>query len=146
MRVAARVVAAWVSIALLLAVLPAPTAHAQAPAPSAPAPDIFREALKVTGQAPGTPEEPPKAAGIERLPADVYEGMAAVATAFLIPGRIITCTAGGALGLLALVGTLGSGYRFATAIVEEGCGGKWILSAEDLLPERTMNLDAPEGR
>lgn len=137
MRFAYRVVAAFLSIALLLPGLPGPVAHAQQPpAPAAPQPDIFTESLKASAQ---PPEEAPKTPWTGRLDREAYEGMAVVASGFLVVGRTITCVAGGALGLVSLVLTLGTGYRFATAVVEEGCGGKWTVEAEDLLPDRPMS-------
>ena len=52
-----------------------------------------------------------------------------------MPGRAITCVLGGAVGLAVLGGTLGTGYRPASAAVHEGCGGKWLVSGDDLRPE-----------
>ena len=71
-----------------------------------------------------------------RMPYGFYQTAAGVSTAVLIPGRTATCLIGTGLFLGTLALTLGSGYRFATSILEEGCGGKWIVRAEDFTPER----------
>jgi hypothetical protein len=40
--------------------------------------------------------------------------------------------------------TLGTGYRPATYLVQEGCGGKWVLKGDDLRPDRPAVV-VPEG-
>jgi len=77
-----------------------------------------------------SPGEPPKEAA--PLPDSVYEVGAGVATAVNIPMRGALCALGGALGFAALVITFGSGYRFAAGIVEEGCSGPWVLTADHM--------------
>lgn len=132
-----RVVAAVVVLALLLAGPLAPAVLAQQPAQPAPAaqptqpaqPDVFQEALKAAPQ-PAEPEDTP-------LPTEFYEIAANVMTLFLVPGRVVTCAVGAGVAGVVLVISLGTAYRASTRVFEEGCGGKWILSAEDLLPERS---------
>jgi hypothetical protein len=68
----------------------------------------------------------------------VYDVAAGVATAFLIPGRTVTCVLGSAVGLTFLAISFGSGYRWAMAAVEEGCGGKWIVRGNDLRDDGTL--------
>jgi hypothetical protein len=128
-----------------------PAAQPTAPAPPAQPsarPDVSQEVVK------GQPAEyqsqmgPEEAAAGNELPRPVYQVFAGVTTAFFsIPGRTVTCVVGSAVafGLLGL--TLGSGYRAAAGILNEGCGGKWIVRADDLrprppLPERI----SPEPR
>jgi hypothetical protein len=95
---------------------------AQQPAEPAPAlqPDRFQERMRATRDT-------------ERHEA-AYNVGAGIVNVFLIPGRAITCVLGGAVGIAVLALTLGSGYRAATAAGEEGCGGKWIVTGEDLWP------------
>jgi hypothetical protein len=116
----------------------APLAHAQQPAqpaepaqaeqpaqPAQPAqptqPDLFQETLKAQRAS-------DKAQGR-------YNAEAAVVNVFLVPGRAITCAAGTVVGVALLVLSFGSGYRAASAIFEEGCGGKWIVKGDDLRPD-----------
>jgi hypothetical protein len=96
-----------------------PGAGGQPPAP--PAPDLFQETLRAER---AMPRE-------NRL----YDVEAVVASTFLIPGRAITCVLGGAVGLVILSATLGTAYRPASAVVHEGCGGKWVVTGDDLRPE-----------
>ncbi len=103
----------------------APLAHAQAvqpapPAPPAP-PDLFQETLKAQRTS-------DRAQGL-------YATEAVVVNVVRVPGKVVTCAAGAAIGIVLLVFTLGSGYRAAAAITDEGCGGKWILKGDDLRPE-----------
>ncbi len=57
---------------------------------------------------------------------------AVAATAVNIPGKAILCGLGGATGVAVLVISFGSGYQWAGRVWEEGCGGKWIITAEDM--------------
>jgi len=102
---------------------PAEPAQPAPPAPAAPMgqPDLFQERMKVQR----TPERHEAA----------YNVGAGVANAFLIPGRAITCVLGTAVGIAVLAVTLGSGYKAAAAVGEEGCGGKWVVTGEDLWPD-----------
>lgn len=61
-----------------------------------------------------------------------YAVGAAALTLVNIPGRTLTCAIGSAVGIVVMAITLGSGYRAATQVVEEGCKGPWILTADDL--------------
>jgi len=114
-----RVVSALLA-ALLLAGPLVPIAGAQQPTPQ-PAPDLFQESLKAQQDA-------------ERSRGAYAAGAVAV-NVFLVPGRAITCMLGGVAGLVALVATLGTGYRAASSAVHEGCGGKWIVTGDDLRPD-----------
>jgi hypothetical protein len=105
--------------ALLLAGPLAPIAGAQQP--TQPAPDLFQEQLKAQ-------KEADRSRG-------AYEAGAVAVNIFLVPGRAITCMLGGVVGVAALAATLGTGYRFASAAVHEGCGGKWIVTGDDLRPD-----------
>lgn len=113
-----RVVSALLG-ALLLVGPVAPLAGAQQP--SQPAPDLFQETLK-------TQQEAERSRG-------AYNAGAVAVNVFLVPGRAITCVLGGAVGVAALALTFGTGYRFASAAVHEGCGGKWLVTGDDLRPD-----------
>lgn len=101
---------------------PLAPALAQQPAQPAPTvqPDLFQERMKATRSTDGHE--------------GAYNVGAGIVNVFLIPGRAITCVAGGAVGIAVLLLTLGTGYRAAAAVGEEGCGGKWIVTGEDLWP------------
>jgi hypothetical protein len=111
-------------VAFALAGPVAPMAHAQQPAQPAQ-PDLFQETLKAqrtSDQSQG-----------------YYDAMAVGVNAFLIPGRALTCAIGGAAGVLALLASLGTGYKTASFIVTEGCGGKWVVKGDDLRPDAPMS-------
>lgn len=119
--------------ALLLAGSLATTANAQQPA-QPPAPDLFQETLKA-----------------ERATARqnaAYDAGAVVTNIFLVPGRAITCGLGGVVGVVVLAATLGTGYRAASSVWQEGCGGKWLVTGEDLRPDTAAGrqMDAWEQR
>ena len=114
--------------ALLLAGPLTPLAHAQQPQP--PAPDLFQETLKAEREADrhrGT-----------------YDAGAVAVNVFLVPGRAITCVLGGVVGFVALAATFGTGYRAASAAMHEGCGGKWMVTGDDLRPD-TRNRGSMES-
>jgi hypothetical protein len=116
--------------ALLLAGPLAPIAGAQQPS-QPPAPDLFQETLKAERDA-------------ERHRAAYGAGAVAV-NMFLVPGRVITCVLGGAVGVVALAATFGTGYRAASAAVHEGCGGKWIVTGDDLRPDARTRVAPMES-
>ena len=47
-----------------------------------------------------------------------------------VPGKAIICTAGTLTSVLVMLLTFGSGYRAATGVFNEGCGGDWVLTPE----------------
>ena len=118
MRLGIRVVAASLTVASLLAGPLAPVVRAQQPA---------QDGMKMDrlGDDPYQP-----------LPPTAYGVAAGMATTFLIPGRIITCGLGSGVAAVLLGLTLGTSYRMAARIIEEGCGGKWVVNPDDLLPDR----------
>jgi hypothetical protein len=107
-------------IALMLASPLAPIASAQQPPPP-PTPDMFQETLKAQ-----------QAAEADR---GIYNAGAVATNVFLVPGRAITCILGGAVGIAVLAATLGTAYRAASGALQEGCGGKWTVTGDDLRPE-----------
>jgi hypothetical protein len=114
-----RVVSALLA-AMLLAGPLTPLAGAQQPT-QPPTPDLFQETLKAE-------RESERSRG-------AYDAGAVAVNVFLVPGRAITCVLGGVVGIVALAATLGTGYRAASAAVHEGCGGKWVVTGDDLRPD-----------
>ena len=125
MTVAFRVVAVALMMSFLAAGPCAPLAAAQ------PRADVFKDTLKES--------TPPPQRGEVRLNETFYDVSAGVATAALVPGRVFTCVLGSAFGVFFLALTGGTAYKFATSMVEEGCGGKWVVTGEDLMPERSSD-------
>jgi hypothetical protein len=113
-----RVVASLLVAVLLAAPL---TSIASAQQPTQPAPDLFQETLQAE-------QERERNRGM-------YNAGAVAVNVFLVPGRAITCFLGGVVGFAALAATFGTGYRAASAAVHEGCGGKWMVTGDDLRPE-----------
>lgn len=149
--------------ALMMAGPLAPLAHAQQPAPAADtaqtdaarppgnATDVQPTAQVDTVQAqPGAPPQPatpppPMQPDLfqEKLKGErasdrsqgLYNTEAVIVNLFLVPGRAITCAAGGLVGITILAVSLGTGYRPASYMFQEGCGGKWIVKGDDLRPD-----------
>jgi hypothetical protein len=117
---------------------PVPPAPPVQPAPVAPPPpqplpaaqpaqpDLFQETLKAQRAS-------------DRSQA-LYNLEALFVSVFLFPGRIVTCAAGTVVGVGLLTVSLGTGYRAATGIFHEGCGGKWIVTGDDLRPDTAGSL------
>jgi hypothetical protein len=106
--------------ALLLAGPLTPLAGAQQPATPPATPDLFQETLKAE-------QESERSRGL-------YDAGAVAVNIFRVPGRAITCFLGGVVGLAALVATFGNAHRAASDAVHEGCGGKWMVTGDDLRP------------
>ncbi len=66
-----------------------------------------------------------------------WEVGAGVATGVNIVGKSILCGVGGVVGFTALLMSFGSGYQWAGRVWEEGCSGKWIITAADVRGEPT---------
>jgi hypothetical protein len=94
-------------------------------------PDMYQEALKAS----------PKATDH----AEAYRIGAAVASVFSVPGRAILCGIGAASGVVLMVLTFGSGYGAAKAAAEEGCGGTWVVTAEDLRAANAQRGITPDA-
>lgn len=63
-----------------------------------------------------------------------YDVGAGFANVFFVPGKVVLCGLGIVAGGLLLGLTFGNAYKAAAAAGREGCGGKWVLSGEDLRP------------
>jgi hypothetical protein len=48
-------------------------------------------------------------------------------------------------GLVVLAATFGTAYRAASAAVHEGCGGKWMVTGDDLRPDARTRTGAMES-
>lgn len=59
---------------------------------------------------------------------------AAVGDIFYVPGKAIVCGMSGALYVATMALTFGALYQEATDFVKGGCGGKWVLTGEDIKP------------
>jgi hypothetical protein len=119
-----RVVAGLLAAVLLVGPL---ASVAGAHQPTQPAPDLFQEQLKAQQDADRN--------------RGTYNAGAVAVNVFLVPGRAITCMLGGVAGIVALAATFGTAYRAASAAVHEGCGGKWIVTGDDLRPDpRTQGV------
>jgi hypothetical protein len=122
---------------------PAPAAPAPAapvpvpPAPAPPTPELFQESIKAS-QSDMTQTVTPD----RYNPA--YDAGAVLADVFYIPGKAVLCAIGFSVGITLLAITVGSGYRAATAIGREGCGGKWVLTGKDLRPAELPSSYAVE--
>ena len=112
MKTGVRFVAAALVAVILAGAVP-PVARAQQPAQQ---PGMMQEQMKTSDDT-------------------VYEVGANVFNAFYVPGKAITCTAGGVVALAVLLITFGTGYKAAAGTINEGCGGRWALTADDLKPE-----------
>jgi hypothetical protein len=63
-------------------------------------------------------------------------GATAVAVAsnvLYVPGKAIVCTTSGVLWLATMALTLGTLYKEAGEFVQGGCGGKWVVTPEDMV-------------
>ena len=64
-----------------------------------------------------------------------------------VPGKAILCGVGAVSGVAVLLLTFGSGYGATARIWDEGCSGKWIVTAADLKPqpeESDFLMDRPD--
>ena len=116
MKIVARSIALAVVLSLLFSGLFATFAAAQQPVP--PPPPLLQEEMKTSE------------GGSE--PTAAYDFGAGLVNVFYVPGKVITCGVGSAVGVAILLITLGTGYRAAVSLGKEGCGGKWAVTGEDL--------------
>ena len=57
---------------------------------------------------------------------------AGVLNVVYLPGKLITCSAGTLVAGAFMLATFGTAYREATSFFNEGCGGAWLLTAEQV--------------
>lgn len=101
------------AITLLLTGPLAPLAWAQQPRPA-------EEAAKA-----------PEAKGT-----DPYKVGAVAVNVVRVPGKALLCTLSGGVAFVALLITFGTAHRTAAWAIEQGCGGPWTITAQDLKAPR----------
>ena len=132
MKTGIRILAVMVAFAVLTTGPLAPLAAAQQPAPQSPPPATpMQQAPQPMAQPPQDIPEPES----HLAESAAYNVGAGIANVFYIPGKGLLCGLGGAVGIFILVVTLGSAPRPAAYFAREGCGGKWILTGDDLRPD-----------
>ena len=124
MKIGSRILTVVVALAMLATGPLAPLAAAQQPAPSSPPP------------AQPTPQ-PMSHLGESAA----YNVGAGIANVFYIPGKGLLCGIGGAVGIFILIVSIGSAPKPAAYFAREGCGGKWILTGDDLRPDSEVRFD-----
>ena len=129
MKTGSRILTVLVALAMLATGPLAPLAAAQQPAPPSPPPPQQQPAPQPVMQ-PDIPE--PESHLAESA---AYNVGAGIANVFYIPGKGLLCGVGGAVGIFILLISLGSAPRPAAYFAREGCGGKWVLTGDDLRPD-----------
>ena len=65
------------------------------------------------------------------------DAAAAVSDVFYVPGKAIVCGVSGVLWIGAMVITFGTLYQESNDFVKGACGGKWVLTGEDIKPAKS---------
>ncbi|HEY9504480.1 MAG TPA: hypothetical protein VIQ27_00800 [Gemmatimonadales bacterium] len=60
------------------------------------------------------------------------DAAAAVSDVFYVPGKAIVCGVSGVLWIGAMAITFGTLYQESNDFVKGACGGKWVLTGEDI--------------
>jgi hypothetical protein len=128
MKTGIRILAVVVALAILATGPLAPLAVAQQPAPTTP-PPAAQPAM------PPPPQDIPEQES-HLAESAAYNVGAGIANVFYIPGKGLLCGLGGAVGIFILIISIGSQPKTAAYFAREGCGGKWILTGDDLRPDR----------
>jgi len=150
-KIGSRILTVLVVLALLATGPLAPLAAAQQPAPPSvppqqePAPPPVTQAPPPppAGTPPPAPAETPTQPMVQEVPEQeshaaesaAYNVGAGIANVFYIPGKGLLCGVGGMVGIAILFISLGSAPKPAAYFAREGCGGKWILTGDDLRPD-----------
>lgn len=129
-KTGSRILTVVVALAMLATGPLAPLAGAQQPVPSSP-PPAQPPPQPVMQQPQDVPEEESHTAETA-----AYNVGAGIANVFYIPGKGLLCGLGGAVGIAILIISIGSAPKPAAYFAREGCGGKWILTGDDLRPDR----------
>jgi hypothetical protein len=58
--------------------------------------------------------------------------VAGLSNVFYVPGKVIVCAGSGALWITVMAITLGFWYKEAAPILRGGCGGRWVVTGEDV--------------
>jgi hypothetical protein len=133
MKTGIRILAVVVALMVLATGPLAPLAAAQQPAPQSPppAPPMQQPAPPPVVQQPQDIPEPES----HLAESAAYNVGAGIANVFYIPGKGLLCGIGGAVGIFIMIVSIGSAPRTAAYFAREGCGGKWILTGDDLRPD-----------
>src|SRR5437899_8713768 len=123
-----RILAVMVALAMLATGPLAPLAAAQQPAapPMPPMPP--------TQQPVAPPQDIPEPES-HLAESAAYNVGAGIANVFYIPGKGLLCGLGGAVGIFIMIISIGSAPKPAAYFAREGCGGKWVLTGDDLRPD-----------
>jgi len=138
-KTASRILTVLVALSLLATGPLAPLAVAQQPAPPAqppqqqPMPMPQPEPQPAAQPAMIQPEVPEQDSRLAESAA--YNVGAGIANVFYIPGKGLLCGLGGAVGIFIMIVSIGSAPRPAAYFAREGCGGKWVLTGDDLRPD-----------
>ena len=116
MKLLARSISLAVVLSLVLGGPLAPFAAAQQSAPPAAMQDAVKTNERNDASSPA------------------YDVGAGVANVAYVPGKVFLCGLGVVAGTVVLLLTFGTAYRTAAAVGEEGCGGRWVLTGDDLRP------------
>ncbi len=73
---------------------------------------------------------------------DFYTAGATIITVAKAPFNVVLCGVGGMAGAALFLITLGTAYKAATRAVEEGCRGPWIVTSDDIRPDRTRSVNS----
>jgi len=137
MKIASRILTVVVALAMLATGPFAPLAAAQQPAPPSSPPPAQPMTEPATAPPPQDVPEPESHLGESAA----YNVGAGIANVFYIPGKGLMCGLGGAVGIFILIVSLGSAPKPAAYFAREGCGGKWILTGDDLRPDSDVRFD-----
>jgi hypothetical protein len=129
MKIGSRILTVVVALAMLATGPLAPLAAAQQPTPSSPPP----AQPMPQPAAPPPPDVPEPESHLGESAA--YNVGAGIANVFYIPGKGLLCGLGGAVGIFILIISIGSAPKPAAYFAREGCGGKWVLTGDDLRPD-----------
>lgn len=62
---------------------------------------------------------------------------AVVSDVFYVPGKVAVCGVSGVLWIATMALTFGTLYDEAADFVKGGCGGRWVLTGEDIKPAKS---------
>ena len=78
-----------------------------------------------------------------------WEFAAGVTNTIAVPGKVFLCGFGALTGVAVLLVTFGTAHEQAAGIWNEGCAGKWTVTAADLKPKEAESeyiIDRPDYR
>jgi len=130
MKTGIRILAVMVSLIVLATGPLAPLAAAQQPPPPPPP---MAPAQQPTPQ-PADPVQPES----RLAESAAYNVGAGIANVFYVPGKGLLCILGGISGIFVMIVSVGSAPKTAAFFAKEGCGGKWVLTGDDLRPDASI--------